>query len=119
MSTGRRVVGVVTGMALILLAGAGEVDAYVQYRTAAGTGFKLMPLCLPLPIVIYPDTFPVGETTISQDRANPASGDQDRHDRDIGVIAPSVSQRCTAMAPRKVMESCGNGSCVERRSCVG
>ena len=38
MSTGRRVVGVVTGMALILLAGAGEADAYVQYRTAAGIG---------------------------------------------------------------------------------
>jgi MYXO-CTERM domain-containing protein len=51
------VVGAVTGMAMVLLAGAPEADAYVRYQTAGGTSFALMPACLPLPIVVYPDTF--------------------------------------------------------------
>jgi MYXO-CTERM domain-containing protein len=51
------VVGAVTGLAMVLLAGAGEADAYVRYQTSTGTGFAWMPSCLPLPIVVYPDTF--------------------------------------------------------------
>jgi MYXO-CTERM domain-containing protein len=42
---------------MVLLAGAGEADAYVRYQSAAGTSFAWMPACLPLPIVVYPGTF--------------------------------------------------------------
>jgi len=44
-------------MAMVLLAGAGEADAYVRSQTATGTSLALMPSCLPLPIVVYPGTF--------------------------------------------------------------
>ena len=50
-------VGAVAGMALTLLAGAGEAGAYVRYTSASGATFAWMPACLPLPIVVYPDTF--------------------------------------------------------------
>ena len=50
-------VGAVTGAAMALLAGAGEADAYVQYRSDSGRTFAWMPSCLPLRIVVYPDTF--------------------------------------------------------------
>jgi len=53
-----RVVGAITGVAMVLLAGARDADAYVRYQTDTGTTFALMPSCLPLPIVVYPDTFP-------------------------------------------------------------
>jgi len=45
-------------MALVLLAGARDADAYVRYRIA-GTDktFAWTTSCLPLPIVVYPGTF--------------------------------------------------------------
>ena len=50
-------VGAVTGMAMVLLAGAREADAYVRYQSDSGASFAWMPSCLPLPIVVYPGTF--------------------------------------------------------------
>src|SRR5436190_23508963 len=44
-------------MAIVLLAGAREADAYVRYKSSTGVGFALMPACLPLPLVVYPGTF--------------------------------------------------------------
>src|SRR5262245_7169767 len=42
---------------MVLLAGPRDADAYVQYRTSTGIGFRWMPSCLPLPIAAYPGTF--------------------------------------------------------------
>ena len=50
-------VGAVTGVAMVLLAGAREADAYVRYQSDTGASFAWMPSCLPLPIVVYPGTF--------------------------------------------------------------
>jgi MYXO-CTERM domain-containing protein len=57
VSTGRRLVGAVAGLAMVLLASAREADAYVRYHTDTGTSFAWAPACLPLPIVVYPGTF--------------------------------------------------------------
>src|SRR6185503_2110351 len=44
-------------MVLVLLVGARDAGAYVQYRSSSGGAFAWKPACLPLPIAIYPGTF--------------------------------------------------------------
>jgi len=68
------VVGAVGTLAMVLLAGAGDADAYVRYQSDSGRTFAWMPSCLPLPIVAYPDALSLMMTIEETTRAGTGAG---------------------------------------------
>ena len=67
-------VGAIATMAMVLLAGASDADACVQYHSDSGRTFAWMPSCLPLPIVAYPDALSMMMTIEETTRAGTGAG---------------------------------------------